>query len=323
MNLGRAGAALLTAVLACGLAGCQVSNDIGSTGDVASSGSSGSGKVSSKNDGAPATKVLATLSVKGRAPSTGYSRQQFGTAWKDVDRNGCDTRDDILKRDLTGEKFRSGSKDCVVISGSLADRYTGKTIKFSKEQASEIQIDHVVALENAWATGAGQWTKEKRTELANDPLNLLAADGSQNESKGSGDAATWLPPNKSFRCDYVARQIAVKSKYGNWVTSAEKQAMSGILKSCPDERIPTSASSAIDAKQAAAAPKDTSKAKDASKPKDTGGKESSKPTTVKNDDVETPGAYCSPEGAKAKDSDGDPLTCSVKGDDKARWRSAA
>ncbi len=140
MNLGRAGAALVTVVLACGLAGCQVTNDIGSTGDVASSGSSGSSG-SSKNDGALATKVLATLSVKGRAASTGYSREQFGTAWKDVDRNGCDTRDDILKRDLTGEKFRSGTKDCVVISGTLADRYTGKTIKFSKEQASEIQID--------------------------------------------------------------------------------------------------------------------------------------------------------------------------------------
>ncbi len=293
-----------------------MTNDIGSTGDVASSGSSGSSG-SSKNDGALATKVLATLSVKGRAASTGYSREQFGTAWKDVDRNGCDTRDDILKRDLTGEKFRSGTKDCVVISGTLADRYTGKTIKFSKEQASEIQIDHVVALENAWATGAGQWTKEKRTELANDPLNLLAADGSQNESKGSGDAATWLPPNKSFRCDYVARQIAVKSKYGNWVTAAEKKAMSGILKSCPDERIPTAASSAIDAKPAKSA------AKPATKPA-SGAKDPAKPTTGKNDaDVKSPGAYCSPEGAKAKSSDGDTLTCSVKGDDKARWRSAA
>jgi hypothetical protein len=317
VNLGRAGAALLTVLLASGLAGCQVTNDIGSTGDVASSGSSGSsGSGSSKNDGALATKVLATLSVKGRAASTGYSREQFGTAWKDVDQNGCDTRDDILRRDLSGEKFRAGTKDCVVIGGTLADRYTGKSIKFTKEQASEVQIDHVVALENAWATGAGQWSKEKRTELANDPLNLLAADGSQNESKGSGDAATWLPPNKSFRCDYVARQIAVKSKYGNWVTSAEKKAMSGVLKGCPDERIPTAASSAIDAKQ--------SSSKSPSKSKDVGVEETSKPATSKNDGVETPGAYCSPEGAKAKSSGGDALTCSVKkGDERARWRSAA
>lgn len=297
MNLVRSGSALLAILLSFGLAGCEVTNDIGSA-EISDSES----QSPDQNDGALATKVLGTLSVKGRAAGTGYDRDEFGSTWKDVDRNGCDQRNDVLKRDLTGEKFRDGTKQCVVISGTLEDRYTGKTIKFSKERASEVQIDHVVALENSWVTGAFQWSKEKRTEFANDPLNLLAADGPSNSSKGSGDAATWLPKNKSFRCDYVARQVAVKSKYGNWVTPAEKKAISGILKGCPEQRVPTS--SAVDAPEKEAGGKTPAAERD-------------------NGDAETPGAFCSDEGAKAKDSDGDSLTCSVKGDDdRARWRSA-
>ncbi len=290
-------AVILALALALGLSGCEV--DLG-TGSAASADDSV--EVKDKNDGPAAAKVLETLSVKGRAAGTGYDRDEFGSAWKDVDRNGCDQRNDVLKRDLTGEKFRDGTKECVVISGTLKDRYTGETIEFSKEKASEIQIDHVVALQNAWVTGAFQWSKDKRTEFANDPLNLLAADGKTNSAKGSGDAATWLPPNKGFRCDYVARQIAVKSKYGAWVTPAEKKAISGILKGCPDQKVPTSA--------AVAAPEDAPDDKEPAAERDNG-------------DAETPGAFCSPEGAKAEDSDGDALTCSVKDDDRARWRSAS
>ncbi|GAB3239064.1 HNH endonuclease family protein [Kineosporia babensis] len=301
MNLVRSsGSALLALALALGLSGCDVDLGLGSAS--ASEDSTGA-DVQDANDGPLATKVLDTLSVKGRAASTGYSREEFGSAWKDVDQNGCDQRNDVLKRDLTGEKFRDGTKECVVISGTLEDRYTGETIEFSKERASEIQIDHVVALQNAWVTGAFQWTEEKRTEFANDPLNLLAADGPANSSKGAGDAATWLPSNKSFRCDYVARQIAVKSKYGNWVTSGEKKAISGILESCPEQKVPTSG--AVPAPEGDA-PAD----KNADAESDNG-------------DAETPGAFCSSEGEKAKDSDGDTLTCSTKGDDdRARWRSA-
>ncbi|GAA3619137.1 hypothetical protein GCM10022223_39940 [Kineosporia mesophila] len=296
-------------MLSFGLAGCEVTNDIG--GSTVSGSDSSDGTTSDDNSGQKATKVLATLSVKGRAAGTGYDRDEFGSAWKDVDKNGCDTRNDVLKRDLSGEKFRSGTKDCIVVSGTLKDRYTGKAIKFTKEDASAVQIDHVVALENAWVTGAFQWTKEKRTELANDPLNLLAADGPTNSSKGSGDAATWLPANKSFRCDYVARQIAVKAKYGNWVTKAEKKAMSGVLESCPDERVPTSKSSTkADSKESAAT--------------SSGGQDKKSDADSDNGNKETPGAFCPDEGAKAKDSDGDTLTCSIKGDDdRARWRTAA
>jgi hypothetical protein len=178
--------------------------------------------------------LLESLAVKGRAPKTGYARAQFGQTWADVNRNGCDTRNDILQRDLTNLSFRAGTRDCVVESGKLVDPYSGITINFIKglKSSMEVQIDHVVALSNAWQTGAFKLTIEKRTQFANDPDNLLAVQGRLNSQKGDGDAATWLPPLKSYRCTYVAKQIAVKAKYGLWVTAPEKAAMKSILAKC-------------------------------------------------------------------------------------------
>jgi len=183
-----------------------------------------------------ALTTLNSLSVKGRAAKTGYTRAQFPT-WSDLDRNGCDTRNEILNRDLTKVLFKAGTRDCKVISGSLIDPYSGKVIAFSSVK-STIDIDHVVALSNAWQTGAAYFDKTKRQQIANDPLNLLAVDYSLNRQKGDGDAATWLPPLKSYRCDYVARQIAVKAKYGLWVTSPEKDAIVKILEKCVGQKIP-------------------------------------------------------------------------------------
>ena len=162
-----------------------------------------------------ASSVLSSLPVKGRAGKTGYSRSQFGQAWADVDRNGCDTRNDMLKRDLTNIEFKVKTRDCVVLSGVLLDRYSGETINFVRGNVTsmEVQIDHVVALSNAWQTGAFKLTLMQRTAFANDPMNLFAVKGRLNSQKGDGDAATWLPPLKSFRCTYVAQQIAVKAKY--------------------------------------------------------------------------------------------------------------
>ena len=156
--------------------------------------------------------LLDSLAVKGRAPKTGYTRAQFGQTWADVNRNGCDTRNDILKRDLTNVLFRTGTRDCVVESGTLIDPYSGMTINFLKgnKTSMEVQIDHVVSLSNAWQTGAFKLTLAKRTEFANDPDNLLAVQGRLNSQKGDGDAATWLPPLKSYRCAYVSKQISVK-----------------------------------------------------------------------------------------------------------------
>lgn len=187
-----------------------------------------------------ASSALASLSVKGRAPKTGYTRAQFGQTWADVDRNGCDTRNDMLKRDLTEIVYKVKTRNCVVQSGVLLDRYSGETINFVRGNVTsmEVQIDHVVALSNAWQTGAFKLSVTQRTALANDPLNLFAVKGRLNSQKSDGDAATWLPPLKSFRCTYVAQQIAVKAKYSLWVTAPEKDAMVRILAACPKQLLP-------------------------------------------------------------------------------------
>ena len=183
-----------------------------------------------------ALTALNQLEVKGRAAKTGYTRAQF-PHWSDPDRNGCDTRNDTLKRDLTNITYKVGTRDCKVVGGQLLDPFTGKSITFSSTK-SNIDIDHLVALSNAWQTGAAYFDKAKRTQIANDPLNLLAVDAKLNRQKGDGDAATWLPPAKSFRCEYVAAQIAVKVKYSLWLTAPEKSAMSKVLESCPDQLLP-------------------------------------------------------------------------------------
>jgi hypothetical protein len=185
-----------------------------------------------------ATAIIETLAVKGRAAKTGYDRSSF-SHWRDPDRNGCDARNDTLRRDLTNLVIKSDSNGCKVLGGVLADPYSGKNIDFVFG-ASLVDIDHVVALSNAWQTGAFQFTSEIRLQFANDPLHLLAVSASLNRQKGDGDAATWLPPTKSYRCQYVARQIAVKKKYGLWLTKPEKVAMSTLLAKCPKEEIPNS-----------------------------------------------------------------------------------
>jgi len=194
---------------------------------------------------------LAALPVKGRAPKTGYTRAQFGAAWTDDNgaaggHNGCDTRNDILRRDLVSVVLDAGSKSCTVLSGLLHDPYTGKTITFSRgaSTSTAVQVDHMVALSNAWQTGAQQLTAAQRIDLANDPRNLEAVDGPTNEAKGDGDAATWLPPNKSYRCTYVSRQIQVKTSYHLWVTAAEKTAMQQQLANCDNAAATTSTAAA-------------------------------------------------------------------------------
>lgn len=190
-----------------------------------------------------ALAVLATLPVKGRAPKTGYSRDQFGQTWADVDGNGCDTRNDMLRRDLSAIALKPGTRDCIVLSGVLGDPYTATFINFLRgtSTSTAVQIDHVVALSDAWQKGAQQLSADQRLAFANDPLNLLAVDGRTNLQKSDGDAATWLPPNKAFRCSYVARQISVKSRYALWVTAAERDAMARVLGDCPEALAPEAA----------------------------------------------------------------------------------
>ncbi|MEX3609786.1 DUF1524 domain-containing protein [Rothia sp. LK2588] len=186
------------------------------------------------SDSQAAIEKLNSLEVKGRAPKTGYNRSQFGQAWADVDHNGCDTRNDILRRDLTSITVKPGTQGCKVMSGVLDDPYVPHTIQFKrgKDTSDDVQIDHVVSLSDAWQTGAQAISATDREQFANDPMNLLAVDGPANQAKGDGDAATWLPNNKEFRCTYVSKQIDVKAKYHLWVKEAEKQAMIDTLKNC-------------------------------------------------------------------------------------------
>lgn len=179
--------------------------------------------------GREASGQLDALSVKGRAPKTGYAREQFGDGWESY--LGCDTRNRILRRDMSDVAL---DLECKVQRGTLHDPYTGMIISFERGETTSdnVQIDHVVALSNAWQTGAQGLSYDRRVAFANDPLNLLAVDGAANQQKGDGDAATWLPPYKPFRCQYIQRQIAVKYRYGLWVTNAERDAMRRVLSTC-------------------------------------------------------------------------------------------
>ncbi len=183
--------------------------------------------------------VLDTVEVKGRAPKTGYERSQFGDAWTDDvtvadGHNGCDTRNDILRRDLVDVVIKPGSNGCVVLGGTLNDPYTGTSVAFQRgpETSPEVQIDHIVSLSDAWQTGAQFWDEFTRRNFANDPRNLQATLGWVNQQKGDGDAATWLPPNKGYRCTFVSRIVDVKAAYRLWVTPAERDAIARVLAGC-------------------------------------------------------------------------------------------
>lgn len=179
-------------------------------------------------------QLLGQLKVAKREWGADYDRNYFGEGWVDVDHNTCFTRADILARDLEGVKKKGR---CKVQSGTLNDPYTGKTIAYTAgpDTSEAVQIDHVVALLDAWGTGAQTWDEAKRVAFANDPLNLLAVDGPTNDHKGHKNAAKWLPPNSDFHCHYVARQIAVKARYGLWVTADEQRALAKVLASCPPD----------------------------------------------------------------------------------------
>ena len=181
---------------------------------------------------------LDALPIKGRAPKTGYSRDQFGDAWSDDvsvagGHNGCDTRNDVLRAQLADVEIKPGTDGCVVASGVLDDLYTGTTVEFRRGPGSseEVQIDHIVALSDAWQTGAQQLDEMTRRNFANDPLNLQATQGWVNHQKADSDAASWLPSNTAYRCTFVSRIVDVKANYGLWVTQAEHDAITGVLSS--------------------------------------------------------------------------------------------
>ena len=164
-------------------------------------------------------KAVASLPVGEWESASPYERSQFGVRWAQA---------------------KAGTHDCVVISGEFTEPYTGRYQQFRKgaQSSSKVQIDHVVALSNAWKTGASRWDAHSREQFANDPLNLLAVDGPANQDKQDKDAASWLPPNKGFHCQYVALQTAIKQKWQLWVTPEEKRAMAAVAASCPAQPLP-------------------------------------------------------------------------------------
>lgn len=233
----RAGAGLMLAAAV--MAGCTPAGPdpptSGAAGRAGTTPAAPTMRGSAPVDAAAARASLERVPVKGRAPKTGYSRERFGPAWADVDGDGCDTRNQLLgDRELTRVRFQPGTGGCVVLEGDLADPYVPRAIRYRRggDYANAVDLDHVVALGDAWAKGAQQLSATQRTRFANDPLNLRAVDPSANRSKGDSDAASWLPRNRAFRCEYVATQIAVKVKYRLWVTRAERDAMRRVLGGC-------------------------------------------------------------------------------------------
>lgn len=182
--------------------------------------------------------LLALPAAEGPYPA--YSRDQFGPSWADVDGNGCDTRNDILARDLQQVAFKPGTLDCVVASGIFTEPYTDALVTFERgaETSAQVQIDHVVALADAWRSGAWEWSAAQRLEFANDPLNLLAVDGAANQNKSSSAADDWLPPNRGYWCAYTSRQIAVKDRWGLGVTEAERSSLARVIATCEPQEIP-------------------------------------------------------------------------------------
>jgi hypothetical protein len=242
---------VVTLVLSVALAGCTGSGLPGESGPSGEGASASSGQgaspltnpdgtrpglaaISADEDKAAAHELISKLSTKGRGPKTGYARDEFGYAWMDtadgvpLARNGCDTRNDLLQLNGREVEFRTGS-DCVVVSMTLYDPYTGKDIVWKKAKAAEVQIDHVVPLSYAWQMGAARWDKRKRQRLANDVLNLLPVSGATNSAKRDSGPASWLPPSKAVRCSYAVRFAQVAEKYELSVTAADKSTM---LKQC-------------------------------------------------------------------------------------------
>lgn len=184
-----------------------------------------------------ARRSLKELPVRGWDRTSDFRRSAFGEAWSDevdveLGHNGCNTRDDILRRDLKNLVVRPFT--CYAQSGTLVDPYTGTAIAFVRgpQTSKSIEIDHVVALADAWYKGARSWDPQRRLDFANDPRNLLAVSPKANFDKAFRDPASWLPPNAAFRCDFVARQVEVKSAYGLWVSAKEKKAMADLLSRC-------------------------------------------------------------------------------------------
>lgn len=191
---------------------------------------------------APGVDVLAGVAeIPERVRGFDYRRDAFGDSWTDDTtapggRNGCDTRNDILDRDLIDKTYVS-IKRCpnAVGTGTLLDPYTSEVVPFTRGNrvGAAVQIDHLVPLALAWDLGARNWTEEKRIRFANDPANLLAVDGPTNQDKGDAEPAVWMPPNAAFHCQYAMQFIAVLRGYGLPVDAPSAAVLRDAAQTCP------------------------------------------------------------------------------------------
>ncbi|GAA1945641.1 hypothetical protein GCM10009776_04440 [Microbacterium deminutum] len=188
----------------------------------------------SVSDADAAIARLAMLEVVAGYSDARYDRDRFGETWADVDRNGCDTRNDTLGRDLLDPVFKPGTRDCKVLSGLLVDPYDGTHVDFvsGRNTSALVQIDHVVALAWAWRHGAESWTDAQRTAFANDPRNLVAASEEMNQAKSDSGPSEWLPPVAELRCGYVENFVDVLDAYDLGIDPADKDAAQAVLERC-------------------------------------------------------------------------------------------
>jgi hypothetical protein len=234
----RSAAVLLLAVLLA-LTGCTAEWQF-EPGPPSPAASVGQGDVpEGTHDPVTAAAVLEGLVVAEKGALDGYERGcgdgegcVFGPAWSDVDRNGCDQRNDVLHRDLTAVEVRDGTQGCVVVAGVLDDPYTGEVVDFVKADAAQVPIDHVVPLAAAWVQGAAAWSDEQREAFANDLGNLIATTRSENSSKGDSTAEEWVPSDPAYGCSYATVVITVKERYALSVTPAEAGALGSLLATC-------------------------------------------------------------------------------------------
>jgi len=167
------------------------------------------------------------LAVAAEGSDSGYDRALFQPqAWADLDGDGCDTRAEVLIRD--SRSLAEVQPGCSVARGDWLSIYDG----YSTPDPGELDIDHVVALAEAWRSGADGWPNERRLAFAQDEDNLIAVTAATNRSKSDRDPAVWQPPNRDSWCAFAQRWTSAKVRWGLTADPAEVNAVRVMLGTC-------------------------------------------------------------------------------------------
>lgn len=264
--------------------------------------------VGARSDSLDAMQILASISVQNEYPA-GYSRELF-PHWLDIDGDGCNAREQVLKRDSVTLP-QVDPYNCYVVAGDWVSPYDGRTVR----DRTQVDIDHVVALKEAWDSGAWAWSAAQRTAYANDTSDirsLVAASASSNRSKSDKDPSNWLPTRSSYVCTYLGNWISIKARWGLSMDRSEHGRIRNVLQSrCVGLRI---ASWRPISGVSTPAPVPTTSPSSSLVPGSSTG-------TV------FPGAWCKPEGALGLSAKGVRYVCSTTSldgkpysDGRPRWR---